>query len=310
MPSGPHLMRGAPDAGVADAPEYVGSGRWPVVEIISWANAATNLAVLSAIRPPTLLVFTPHTQPLWTLPEADRFTLVDPCFDRALATADLVCCVSRAELDVLAARVTGCPLLYVPNSIDTQRFRPGAAERLPQILCVADFSERRKRTDLALAAIARRMHRDPSTRAALAGWASQQVSLPADLAGRFDRLGYVSAKQLVELYQTSRVYLLLSDFEAFGIPIAEALGCGTPVVTTSTAEISSLFAGSPGCAVVDNTDDAAVDQAVDAAFARTDHAAIAAAAHAAFAPQVTFRSKLDWVMRLLTERIGAAAGAG
>nr|WP_246420437.1 glycosyltransferase family 4 protein [Neoroseomonas alkaliterrae] len=303
-------MQGAPDAGVADATELAGSGRWSVIEIISWANAATNLGVVTAIRPPTILVFTPHTQPLWTLPEADRFTLVDPSFDRALATSDLVCCDSRAELDVLAARAAGCPLLYVPLSIDTQRFRPGAAERLPQILCVADFNERRKRTDLALAAIARRMRRDSSTRAVLAGRASQEVSLPADLAERFDLLGYVSAERLVELYQTSRLYLLLSDFEAFGIPIAEALGCGTPVVTTATAEISSLFAGRQGCAVVDNTDDAAVDRAIDAAFVRTDHAEISASAHASFAPEVTFRSKLDRVMQLVAQQNSAVAGGG
>jgi hypothetical protein len=48
-----------------------------------------------------------------------------------------------------------------------QDLEPGAAARLPQILCVASLREPRKRTDLALAAIARCMRRDSSTRAPL-----------------------------------------------------------------------------------------------------------------------------------------------
>jgi glycosyltransferase involved in cell wall biosynthesis len=299
LPSGPAALDGAPDAGVAMAQECVVSGRWPVMEIVSWANAATNLAVVAAPRSSSLLVFTPHTQPLWTLGDAAGYGRVDPVFDRAMAVSDLVCCDSPAELAGLAARSAGCPLLYVPLCIDTARFAPGRHPRLPQILCVADFAEARKRTDLALAAIARRMRRDPGTRAVLAGRSSRDVIPPADLAGRFDQLGYVSAEKLVDLYQTSSLYLLLSDFEAFGIPIAEALGCGTPVVTTATAEVVSLFAGLPGCALVDNTDAAAVDAAIDAAFTQADHARIAAGAHAAFAPDATFRHKRDQILTLL-----------
>jgi hypothetical protein len=48
-----------------------------------------------------------------------------------------------------------------------QDLEPGAAARLPQILCVASLREPRKRTDLALAAIERCMRRDSSTRAPL-----------------------------------------------------------------------------------------------------------------------------------------------
>src|SRR6202012_5153798 len=56
----PSRKSGACDPGVARTAHYLRSGRWSYVEILSWANAATNIDVVTSIAPETKLIFTPH----------------------------------------------------------------------------------------------------------------------------------------------------------------------------------------------------------------------------------------------------------
>ena len=64
----------------------------------------------------------------------------------------------------------------------------------------------------------------------------------------------VSDVELGELYRSARFTVFPSLHEGFGLPVAESLACGTPVVTTnygSTAEIASRG----GCLLADPRDD-------------------------------------------------------
>src|SRR3990167_9289158 len=46
------------------------------------------------------------------------------------------------------------------------------------------------------------------------------------------RLGFVSDKDLVKIYNLADVYVQPSLYEGFGLPVLEAFACGTPVVTS------------------------------------------------------------------------------
>jgi glycosyltransferase involved in cell wall biosynthesis len=48
------------------------------------------------------------------------------------------------------------------------------------------------------------------------------------------RLGYVSDSDLVKIYNLAAVYVQPSLYEGFGLPVLEALACGTPTVATKT----------------------------------------------------------------------------
>lgn len=63
------------------------------------------------------------------------------------------------------------------------------------------------------------------------------------IADRIDFSGPTSDKALAELYRGATAMVFPSCYEGFGLPIIEAMACGTPVVTsnaTSTAEVAGV----------------------------------------------------------------------
>ena len=56
-------------------------------------------------------------------------------------------------------------------------------------------------------------------------------------------LGYVPEHELVKLYNAADFFLFPSLYEGFGIPIIEAMSCGTPVVTSDRGAMKEVAAG-------------------------------------------------------------------
>jgi glycosyltransferase involved in cell wall biosynthesis len=53
-------------------------------------------------------------------------------------------------------------------------------------------------------------------------------------------LGYVDQHWLVGLYHLARLLVFPSWFEGFGVPVLEAMACGTPVVASNTSSLPEV----------------------------------------------------------------------
>lgn len=55
--------------------------------------------------------------------------------------------------------------------------------------------------------------------------------------------GFVSEEEMVELYQNAEMFVLPSLEEGFGIPVLEAMACGTPVVCSNIGSLKEVGGG-------------------------------------------------------------------
>lgn len=65
----------------------------------------------------------------------------------------------------------------------------------------------------------------------------------AEAAPQVVRLGYVDDEALPALYSGAAAFILPSLYEGFGMPVAEAAACGTPVVCTDIPELREASGG-------------------------------------------------------------------
>ena len=52
--------------------------------------------------------------------------------------------------------------------------------------------------------------------------------------------GYVSEAELIAAYQHTDVFVLPSRYEGFGLPVLEAMACGTPVICSNTSSLPEV----------------------------------------------------------------------
>jgi len=233
-----------------DLPTLVAEARWDLVECLCWANAATNDDLINALDDRTPLAYTPHHQPSWTVPMgAAQQSRTEAVHLGTTRRADLVLCDSpweRALLQPWAPGRSHCRTLRL--GVDFDHFLPGPVDRPPRLLFVGDLAEPRKRFDRVLSVFEALVPRWPDLRLGVVGNRSDEALglIPESIRPHVDLHGYVDESRLIALLAESRALFLLSEFEAFGIPILEAMAVGTPVFLTEMEPTRSLFGGFRG----------------------------------------------------------------
>ncbi|MBC8123968.1 MAG: glycosyltransferase family 4 protein [Gemmatimonadaceae bacterium] len=64
------------------------------------------------------------------------------------------------------------------------------------------------------------------------------------LGERVRWLDYIPVEDLAVLYSGARLFAYISLYEGFGLPVLEAMACGTPVLTSSTTALAELAGNS------------------------------------------------------------------
>jgi glycosyltransferase involved in cell wall biosynthesis len=153
---------------------------------------------------------------------------------------------SRADCE--GAGIEGSRLRVVPLGVDATAATDDDIRRvttgygLPErfVLFVGTI-EPRKNLPRLVQAVARLDEALPLVVAGAEGWGDALAAIDTSTGVEVRFLGFVDAADLPALYAAATVFAYPSEREGFGLPVAEAMAQGTPVVTsagTSTAEVA------------------------------------------------------------------------
>ncbi len=177
---------------------------------------------------------------------------------RAVARADRVLADSESTRTDLVTHLNVPPdqveVLY--SGVDA-RFcpapEPGERERIgerygigehPYVLSVGTVQPRKNYVRLVRAFAQVTVPRWPGLRLLIAGgqgWLCDEILAEAERHGdRVRVLGFVDDVDLPALYRHAALFAFPSLYEGFGLPVLEAMACGTPVVCSNTSSLPEV----------------------------------------------------------------------
>lgn len=136
----------------------------------------------------------------------------------------------------------------ITDAAELERVRQRYNLQKPFVLYVGTIEPRKNLTRL-VAAFARARRLQPNLELILAGqlgwkYASLLRAIKDLNLGRaVRRLGYVPDEDLPALYSLARMLAFPSLYEGFGLPVVEAMACGTPVLTSNGSSLAEIAAG-------------------------------------------------------------------
>jgi glycosyltransferase involved in cell wall biosynthesis len=144
----------------------------------------------------------------------------------------------------------------VPNGVEPVFTRDGPATEGDYVLAVGTLEPRK---NLVRTVEAARLAGVELRVAGAEGWGG--IDAPG-------RVGFVPDDELARLYRGARCLVFPSRYEGFGIPILEAMACGTPVVTSVGGALEETAGGA--AVLVDPLDATAIAEGIAEAGRRRD----------------------------------------
>jgi glycosyltransferase involved in cell wall biosynthesis len=177
---------------------------------------------------------------------------------RTLRAADAVVAVSEFSKGetVSLAGVPPDRIHVIPNGVDEIFAPEGLAAAGEYVLTVATLEPRK---NLGRAVEAARLAGVELRVVGARGWGGVEVP---------GWVGEVPDAELAALYRGARCVLYPSLYEGFGLPVLEAMACGTPVVTSRDTAMEEVAGGA--AVLVDPLDVSALADALAQAHARRD----------------------------------------
>jgi glycosyltransferase involved in cell wall biosynthesis len=167
----------------------------------------------------------------------------------SMAAAEDVVHLLRVERERISVIPMGCDSRFQPvgepASVAAVRRRYDLPERY--ILFVGTL-EPRKNVQTLLRAFAQVIAETPQDDLTLViaggrGWGSEDYRSTVDVLRLHDRVrfaGFVEDEHLPELYRGALLFVYPSLYEGFGLPVLEAMACGTPVITSNRASLPEV----------------------------------------------------------------------
>jgi len=171
-----------------------------------------------------------------------------------------------------AFRLRDEQITAIHDGVDTRVFRPLEVPKLPRsVLFVGNSDDRNKGARYLLEAAKILQDRGVDFRLTFKDRLDAQMA-PAlidelGIGARVTFLGRQSVDDLVRLYNEHEVLVSPSLYEGFGLPAAEAMACGTPVVATTAGAFPETVADGETGVLVPPADARALADAVEALLA-------------------------------------------
>jgi len=198
----------------------------------------------------------------------ENIDLCETNFRRAVDAGSHFVAVSESSRQDLMRHygVGGDRVVTIHNGIDGSIFRPASAvfqhsvrQRydLPQkfFLFVGSL-EPRKNLKTLLRAMQEWRGEESLVVVGGSGWLNDELRAAMTAAGsRVKLLGYVPRSDLPALYSLATAFVYPSLYEGFGLPVVEAMACGTPVITSNNSSLGEIATGA--ALLLQNPQDAA-----------------------------------------------------
>jgi glycosyltransferase involved in cell wall biosynthesis len=205
---------------------------------------------------------------------------------RVLRAADAVIAVSEFSRDetIELAGVPSERIRVIPHGVDPVFAPDGPRADGDYVLAVATLEPRK---NLGRAVEAARAADIELRVVGARGWGGVEVD---------GWVGEIPDAELARLYRGARCVLYPSLYEGFGLPVLEAMACGTPVVTSVGTAMEEVAGGA--AVLVDPLDVASIAGGIGTAVARREELVAAGRARAA---ELTWERAADAVVELWSE---------
>lgn len=238
--------------------------------------------VLPPTRKETRTLLTVHDLSFIRVPAAASPALkayLDETVPRSVEAADHILADSEATksdlTDLYGARADKITVLYSgvdtgfsqvsdPREIERVCVKYGL-EQIRYLLSVGTVQPRKNysRVIEALAEIRRMGHELHYVIAGASGWLEDEMKQTIERTAMDEYvhlLGLVEDRDLPALYSGARMLAMVSLYEGFGLPVLEAMACGTPVITSNLSSLPEV--AGEAALLVDPYDTGAIREAI------------------------------------------------
>jgi glycosyltransferase involved in cell wall biosynthesis len=265
-------------------PSMIGAvlkGKWDIVHAHSYGFYPSHVGAVAKRAGRGKFVFTPHFHPGETTWGGERRRRVRGLYDkhlskRVISAASKVICVSEGEMKyAVESGINSIKIVIVPDCVDASRFEGLAEGEFKKkytiesdfVLFVGRLAKNKGLTYL-LEAIPKVIKDFPKVKFVFIGEDEGMYDMLMAQAKRFGIeqnlmfLGVLSNDDVSRAFYDCSLFVLPSEFEAFGIVLIEAMAAKKPTVATNVGGIPYVVAEGKTTTLVDYGDSQKLAEAI------------------------------------------------